>query len=155
MPLESTERDAARPAPASPGVGVDVRGPRFAAAVTTAVLAVVLLTGAWWLLAVQALVFAAGAAFGPRRSPYGWLFARFVAPRLTPPAEREPVAPLRFAQTVGLAFAVVGLAGYTAGVPLLGAIATAFALFAALLNAAFGVCLGCRMYPMLAYLRMS
>jgi len=41
---------------------IDPRGPRTAALITTAVLAAVLITGSGWLLAVQALVFAAGAA---------------------------------------------------------------------------------------------
>ena len=36
--------------------------------------------------------------------------------------------------------------GYLSGAPLVGAIATGFALAAALLNAAFGFCLGCEMY---------
>lgn len=134
---------------------VDVRGPRFAAWITTAVLAIVLLTNAWWLLAAQALVFAIGAALGPRRSPYGLLFAKLVAPRLRPVTEREPAAPLRFAQAVGFVFAAVGVAGYLADIPLLGAIATAFALVAALLNAAFGFCLGCQIYPLLGYLRRT
>ena len=134
---------------------VDVRGPRFAAWVTTAVLAIVLLTSAWWLLAAQAVVFAIGAALGPRRSPYGLLFAKFVAPRLRPATEREPAAPLRFAQAVGFAFAAVGVAGYLAGLPLLGTIATALALVAALLNAAFGFCLGCQIYPLISYARRA
>jgi zinc transporter ZupT len=60
--------------------------------------------------------------------------------------EREPEAPPRFAQLVGLLFAVVGAAGYLLGVPLLGAVATGFALVAALLNAATGFCLGCELY---------
>lgn len=151
-----TPSPAAPPAPSAPRrPDVDARGPRFAAGITTIVLAVVLLTSAWWLLAVQAAVFALGAAFGPRVSPYGRIYARFVAPRLAPPTEREAPAPLRFAQAVGLAFAIVGIAGYTAGVPLLGAIATGAALLAALLNAAFGICLGCRMYPLVAYMRAS
>ena len=38
---------------------IDPRGPRTAALITTAVLAAVLITGSGWLLAVQALVFAA------------------------------------------------------------------------------------------------
>ena len=37
---------------------IDSRGPRFAAAITTVVLATVLLTGSGWLLFVQTLVFA-------------------------------------------------------------------------------------------------
>jgi hypothetical protein len=133
--------------------GIDVRGPRFGAVVTTVVLLVVLLTGSGWLLAAQALVFAIGAGAGLRRAPYGLLFARLVRPRLGPPTAFEDEAPPRFAQAVGLAFAVVGTVGYLAGVPVLGAVATALALAAAFLNAAFGFCLGCEMYLLLARLR--
>jgi hypothetical protein len=81
------------------------------------------------------------------------LFRRLVAPRLGPVREREPEAPPRFAQGVGLIFAAVGSAGYLAGTPLLGAIATGLALVAALLNAATGLCLGCEMYLTLRRLR--
>ncbi|RVW07485.1 DUF4395 domain-containing protein [Prescottella agglutinans] len=138
---------------------VDVRGPRFAAWITTAVLVVVLALStvsalaAGLLLAVQAVVFAVGAVAGPRRSPYGQLFARLVAPRLGPTVEREPVPPLRFAQLVGLAFAAVGTIAFLLGAGVVGGIATGFALFAALLNAAFGICLGCQIYPLVARLR--
>jgi hypothetical protein len=125
---------------------VDVRGPRFAAWVTSAVLAVVLLTGSAPLLAVQAVVFAVGAVAGLRWAPYGILFRLLVAPRLGPVREREPEAPPRFAQGVGLLFAAVGLAGYVLGAPVVGAIATGMALGAALLNAATGFCLGCELY---------
>ena len=125
---------------------VDVRGPRSAAWVTSAVLAAVLLTGSVALLAVQALVFALGAALGLRWHPYGALFRVLVAPRLGPARDREPEPPLRFAQSVGLAFAVAGVAGYLFGAPLAGAVATGLALAAALLNAAVGFCLGCELY---------
>ncbi|MGW5296906.1 DUF4395 domain-containing protein [Rhodococcus aetherivorans] len=141
------------------GQQVDVRGPRFAAWITTAVLVVVLAvatvstTVAGVLLAVQTAVFAAGAALGPRRSPYGLLFARLVAPRLSALTEKEPVAPLRFAQLVGFVFAAVGTFGFLLGADLAGLVATGFALFAALLNAAFGVCLGCAIYPLVARFR--
>jgi hypothetical protein len=127
-------------------MGIDPRGPRFNAAITTVVLAVVLITSSVWLLAVQALVFAVGSVFGLRYSPYGLLYRRLVRPRLRPPAELEPEAPPRFAQTVGLVFAAAGLAGYAAGLTWLGAAATAAALVAAFLNAVFGFCLGCEMY---------
>jgi Domain of unknown function (DUF4395) len=125
---------------------VDVRGPRFAAWLTSAVLAVALLTGSGVLVAVQAAVFAVGALAGLRYAPYGVLFRALVAPRLGPVREREPEAPARFAQLVGLVFAVVGAAGYLVGAPLLGAVATGLALVAALLNAATGFCLGCELY---------
>ncbi|MCI0384243.1 DUF4395 domain-containing protein [Streptomyces sp. CNQ085] len=128
---------------------VDTRGTRFAAAVTTAVLAAVLASGSFRLLAAQTLVFAAGAVLGVARSPYGLLFRHLVRPRLGPPAGMEHAAPPRFAQGVGLAFALVGLVGYGAGPLWLGMAATACALAAAFLNAAFGYCLGCEVYLVL------
>ncbi|WP_344320011.1 DUF4395 domain-containing protein [Streptomyces macrosporus] len=128
---------------------IDIRGPRFGAAVTTAVLAAVLITGSFWLLAAQALVFAAGAALGVRRSPYGLLFRLLVRPRLGPPTRFEDEAPPRFAQGVGLLFALVGLVGYGVGPLWLGMAATACALAAAFLNAVFGYCLGCEVYLVL------
>ncbi|HEX5567288.1 MAG TPA: DUF4395 domain-containing protein [Streptomyces sp.] len=130
-------------------MGVDVRGPRFGAAVTTAVLAAVLISGNLWLLAAQALAFAAGAAFGVRRSPYGLLFRLLLRPRLGPPTEVEHAAPPRFAQGVGLVFALTGLVGYGTGPLWLGLTAIACALAAAFLNAVFGYCLGCEAYLLL------
>ncbi len=149
--------DQSSPAAAAPAVRrrVDVRGPRFGAWVTTVVLAVVLITGWWPLLAVQAVVFAVGAFAGLRWAPYGLVFRYLVAPRLGPVTEREDEAPPRFAQAVGFAFAVVGLLGYTAGLTTLGVVATALALVAALLNAAVGFCLGCEMYLLLRRVRLS
>ena len=125
---------------------IDVRGPRFAAWVTAVVLAVALLLGSGGLVAVQALVFAVGAFAGLRYAPFGVLFRLLVAPRLGPVREREPEAPPRFAQVVGLLFAVVGAAGFVLGAPALGAVATGLALVAALLNAVTGFCLGCELY---------
>ncbi|MDX2605465.1 DUF4395 domain-containing protein [Streptomyces caniscabiei] len=125
---------------------IDVRGPRFGAAVTTVVLAVALITGSAWLLAWQTFAFALGAAGGVGRSPYGWVFRTLVRPRLGPPTEFEPPEPPRFAQAVGLVFALVGLVGFAVGPVWLGLVATGAALAAAFLNAVFGYCLGCEMY---------
>jgi hypothetical protein len=117
---------------------IDPRGPRFAAALTTVVLAVVLLTGSVWLLAAQTL----------HRSPYAALFRNFVRPRLAPPTDLEPAAPPRFAQAVGLGFGLVGTVALAAGATTVGLIAVGLALGAAFLNAAFGFCLGCEIYLM-------
>jgi len=129
---------------------IDPRGPRFAASLTTALLAVVLLTApsptAVALLVAQTVLFAVGAFGGIQRTPYAWLFKRLVRPRLGPPGELEDAAPPRFAQTVGLVFALVALTGFLTGVTVLGLVATGFALAAAFLNAAFGFCLGCELY---------
>ncbi|GAA1990376.1 DUF4395 domain-containing protein [Kitasatospora viridis] len=122
---------------------IDPRGPRFAAALTSVLLAAVLVTGSGWLLAAQAAVFALGVA---GRSPYGWLYRRLVRPRLGPPGELEDPRPPRFAQVVGLGFALVGVAGFAGGLPWLGFAAGGLALAAAFLNAAFGYCLGCELY---------
>lgn len=135
---------------------IDARGPQFGAAITTALLAVTLLLGPRWgliPLALQAVVFALGALGGMKRQPYGWLFRTVVAPRLGPATKWEPPAPPRFAQAVGLGFALIGLGGGLAGLaPLFyGAVAAAFV--AALLNAAFGFCLGCEIYVRAARLR--
>jgi hypothetical protein len=132
---------------------IDPRGPRAGALITTVVLAAVLVTGSAWLLAAQALVFAAGSVFGLRYSPYGFLYRKLIRPRLGPPRELEPEAPPRFAQAVGLVFAIAGVAGYAAGLNLLGMAATAAALAAAFLNAAFGFCLGCEMYLLIRRFR--
>ncbi|ETW21350.1 DUF4395 domain-containing protein [Mycobacterium gastri] len=140
---------------------VDVRGPRFAAWITTTVLIVALIvsvfstTAAAVILVAQAVVFAISALRGPRNSPYGLLFATLVAPRLGPVTEREPVPPLKFAQLVGLVFTVIGVVGFAVAVPVLGVVATSFALFACFLNAAFGICLGCQLYPFVARLRRA
>jgi hypothetical protein len=140
---------------------VDVRGPRFAAWITSSVLTVTLLVSAFSapaaavILGLQALVFAVAALRGPRRSPYGMLYASLVAPRLGPVTEREPVPPLTFAQLVGFVFAAIGVVGFGTGLIPLGAIATAFAFVAAFLNAAFGICLGCQLYPLVARLRVT
>lgn len=127
---------------------LDVRGPRFAATITTLVLIAVLVTASGPLLLAQAVVFAIGAA-SARLAPYGLLFRRLVAPRLRPAREFEPAAPVRFAQGVGFAFAVIGSIGYVAGAPVMGAVAASGALVAAFLNAAFGLCLGCEAYLVL------
>ena len=138
---------------------VDVRGPRFAAWATTVVIIATLLASAVSpiaaavILGAQTVVFAIGAWRGPRQHPYGLLFGRLVAPRLGPVTEKEPVPPLKFAQLVGFVFAAVGTVGFAAGVPLVGLIATGFALVAAFLNAAFGICLGCQIYPLVARAR--
>lgn len=145
MSTTSTQPTATRVA-----AGIDPRGPQFAAALTSLVLVAVLLTAPGplgvALLAAQAAVFAAGATRGVQHTPYSWLFRTLVRPRLGAPAELEDPAPPRFAQTVGLGFAAVGLVGFLAGADVVGLVAVGFALVAALLNAVFRFCLGCEMY---------
>jgi MFS family permease len=138
---------------------IDSRGPRFGAAITTVVLAVVLVIAgvshlaAGWLLLAQTLVFAVGALAGLRYAPYGAIFRHLVRPRLGPPERTEPEAPPRFSQGVGMVFAGIGVIGFAAGLPVLGIVFAAFALAAAFLNAAFDFCLGCQMYLFIQRIR--
>lgn len=141
--------------PAAPALprGIDPRGPRVAAALTSVVLVAVLLlwTGpaALALLAAQAVVFAWSAAAGGPRSPYGWAFRTLVRPRLAPPRELEDPRPPRFAQLVGLVITGLGVLLGVVGVAWAVPVAAALALVAALLNAVFGLCLGCELYLLL------
>lgn len=129
---------------------IDPRGPRFGAAITTVVLASILLTIpsniAVALLVIQTSVFALGAFVGLHAQPYGILYRKLVAPRLEKPLALEAVEPPQFAQLVGFLFAVVGLVALVSGADLVATIAVGFALGAAFLNAAFNFCLGCEMY---------
>ena len=131
---------------------LDPRGQRFAAALTSVVLVAVLATGWGWLALAQTIVFAM-TALNPKQGPYAYVYRALILPRLGPPAEREPAAPVRFAQTVGFAFLAVATVGYLTGLTTLGVVFAALGLLAAFLNAAFGLCLGCEAY--LAIRRLS
>lgn len=132
--------------------GIDPRGPRFTATVTLVVFAVALLTSdaspevAAVITAVQAVLFAVGSGFGVQKTPTGLLFRSLVRPRLAAPDHLEDPAPPRFAQAVGLVFAVGATIGFATGAVLVGQVFAGFALVAAFLNAVFAFCLGCEMY---------
>ena len=130
---------------------IDPRGPQFNAILTSVVLALSLLTAPGTvgvvLLASRRCCSRSAVALGVQRTPAAFLFrtvrasparrarrtSRTRSPRGSPRGSASP-SPL------------VGLVGYLAGAPVLGAVATGFALAAALLNAVFGFCLGCEMY---------
>jgi len=145
-----TTLDSRTTAPHATPRPIDARGPRFGAAITTVVLAATLLsipsTVSLVLLSVQTVVFALGSLVGVHAQPYGVLFRTVVRPRLGAPTKFEDPAPPRFAQAVGLGFAVVGLIGLVTGATVVAYVAVGFALGAAFLNAAFNFCLGCEMY---------
>ncbi|WP_029252855.1 DUF4395 domain-containing protein [Paraoerskovia marina] len=130
--------------------GIDPRGPRVGAGITAFLLAIVVLLGAtpeaWGLLVLVTVGFGIGAVWGPGATWQGRLYRRWIAPRLDPPTEREDPRPPRFAQQVGFVICLIGVVlglTWSAGaVP----VAAAIALMAALLNAAFGLCLGCELY---------
>ena len=132
---------------------IDARGPRLSATITALVLATALVTHNVWVLVAQGLVFLIGATRGPQFTPYGLLFKNLIKPRLKKEAPTEDVRPPKFAQSVGLIFALVGIFGAVVDRGLIFTVATAFALAAAFLNAAFNYCLGCEMYLLLVRFR--
>jgi Domain of unknown function (DUF4395) len=128
---------------------IDPRGPRFTAAVTLALLALALLVPAQvavWIVALQATFFLVGVTRGVQRTPTAYVFKTLVRPRLAPPSGLEDAGPPRFAQGVGLVFTIVALIGFATGALLVAQVAIGFAVVAALLNAVFGLCLGCELY---------
>jgi hypothetical protein len=137
---------------------IDPRGPRFGAAITTALLLTdvylsldpVTFQASVALLSIIVTLFAIGAIFGNSKHPYGYLFKRLVRPLLKAPKELEDSRPPQFAQLVGLIVAGTGLAFGLAGIPLGLTIAAAAAFFAAFLNAVFNYCLGCQIWLGLA-----
>jgi len=100
-------------------------------------------------------VFAVGALAGIRWAPYGVLYRVVVRPRLGPPTELEDPRPPRFAQTVGMVVTGTGLVLALSGLPGAVVVSAAIALVAALLNAVFGLCLGCEFYVRIVRLRAA
>jgi Domain of unknown function (DUF4395) len=128
---------------------IDARGPRFGAAITTVVLAIALVTHSTWLIGLQLAVFAIGAILSPVKSPYSFIYRKFVRPRLKGEVPTEDVRPPQFAQAVGLVFTLIAfIGGLTGSLPVF-IVAVGFALAAAFLNAAFNFCLGCEIYLLL------
>ncbi|MFT6973579.1 MAG: hypothetical protein ACJAV4_000811 [Pontimonas sp.] len=146
--------------------GIDPRGPRFGAGITSVALLVTVGLGlsdpsaggtvaqratepAFILLAALCALFAWGALAGIRKHPYGFLFSRLIKPRLAPPAFVEPPEPPTFAQLVGFLVSVTGVVLHLAGIPYGLVIAGSAAFIASFLNSVFGLCLGCELYAIL------
>jgi hypothetical protein len=133
---------------------IDVRGPRFGAAITSVVLATALVvqgTVGTALIAWQWAMFAIAAVFGLRHSVYGNLF-RFVKRRfdLGPPPATEPEAGPRFAQACGLAVLSVALVAAALGATTVAWVAAGTVLALSLLLASTDVCIGCLLYGVIA-----
>ncbi|MDX1510460.1 MAG: DUF4395 domain-containing protein [Nitriliruptorales bacterium] len=129
---------------------IDVRGPRFGAAITTVVLAAAIIvqgTVGTVLLAFQFTMFTIAAFAGLRWSPYGNLF-KLVRKTfdLGPPPATEPEAPPRFSQLMGFIFTGGGLLSMSLGAVGLGWVLAGIVLALSGLLASTGLCVGCEVY---------
>jgi hypothetical protein len=102
-----------------------------------------------WLLAPLTYGFAARVAAGPKYSPLGLLATKVVTPRLPVEHRFVPGPPKRLAQGLGLAMSatasiLVGLGKKRAAYRVLGLL-----VVAAGLESVFGICLACKLFPVL------
>ena len=122
-----------------------------AGVVTMAASAVVL---DWrWLTVPLAYGFVARVLTGPTASPLGQLVTRVITPRLPVAARLVPGPPKRFAQGIGAAFSVTALALTVAGAWDAAQVVLLLLTGAAVLEAGFGLCLGCHAFA--ALMRMG
>ena len=140
---------------------VDPRLLRFSAGATASVLAIVLLivdvARPWGLglLASQVAVFAFTAFVSFQWSLWAQIYARFIWPRIEAPTMLEDARPPRFAQFFGFVFTALALIFFVVDVEVAGYSLTALAFGLAALNAATGLCLGCKAYPLFRRLQSS
>ena len=106
-------------------------------------------TGWTPLLAVLAFGFAARVLAGPRISPLALLVTRVVRPRVPAAPRPVPGPPKRFAQGIGAAMSGSALVLALTGSPGPARIVVGALAVAALLEAALGLCLGCRIFAVL------
>jgi hypothetical protein len=126
----------------------DVAARTVASGVVVMGLAVAVL-GWGWVLVPLTYGFVARVASGPRFSPLGLLATRVVAPRLPRFEKLVPGPPKRFAQAIGVTFTVTASVLWLAGATGASRIVVALLVGAAFLEAAFGFCLGCRIFAVL------
>ncbi|MFZ9744454.1 MAG: DUF4395 domain-containing protein [Aquiluna sp.] len=133
---------------------IDPRAPRFGAAITSAIAligfadAYTSFSNVSVIASIVLLVLFSWSVFLPASHPYKFLFG-LIRPRIGEPKELEDARPPRFAQQVGLFFAICAGIGLLLNSQMLVSVALAFIFLAAFLNAFFNFCLGCQMYLLL------
>ena len=102
-----------------------------------------------WLLVPLAAGFWARVLTGPTLSPLGRVATSLVAPALGEP-KPVPGLPKRFAQGIGTAFSTAAVVlWFGADAPVAAMAVTGVLAGAALLEAALGLCLGCKIFALL------
>ena len=129
---------------------VDERAARTVAAGVVTMAATAAATDQLWLTAPLVYGFAARVLTGPKLSPLGLLASRVVAPRLPGPDRPVPGQPKRLAQGMGLTMSASALVlGLVLGRRRAARLVLAVLVVAAGLEAFAGLCLACKLYPLL------
>ena len=103
-----------------------------------------------WILIPLTYGFWARVLTGPTLSPLGQLATRVVAPRLPVGPTWVPGPPKRFAQAIGVVFSTTALVlWYGFGEHTASFVVVGLLTCAAFLEAAFGLCLGCKGFGLL------
>jgi len=137
-----------RPIFAFPNPVNDVAARTVATGVVALALAAIVF-GQPWLTIPLAYGFVARVLCGPRFSPLGQFATRVAAPRLAAYAKLVPGPPKRFAQGIGAAFTVTALVLWLAGLTPAADVVLGLLVVPAFLEAAFGFCVGCKVFALL------
>ena len=124
---------------------INEKAARTVAAVVALTGVAALATGAHWLLIPLAYGFWARVLAGPRYSPLAQFATKVAAPRLGPPREVAG-PPKRFAQGMGAAITTLGVLALTLGWTSVTTVLLAMLVVAATLEAALGLCIGCKVF---------
>ena len=129
-------------------LSINEKAARVVAGVVAVTGLVALVTGAHWLFVPLAYGFWARVLTGPTLSPLGRLASQVVAPKLgTPKYVAGP--PKRFAQGMGAAMTTAGVVAWLAGAETVAVVLLVMLVTAATLEAAFALCLGCKVFALL------
>jgi hypothetical protein len=102
-----------------------------------------------YILAATGLVMAASVLGGPRYSLFGRIFKAIRPGLRIGPGKEDSAAPHRFAEALGAICLLLAATSYFLGAHGLAEALTLLVVALAVLNAAAGICVGCRMYTLL------
>lgn len=132
---------------------VDPRAPRFGQGVTATGLLAGIALGEPLLVYAIALLLSVAIVSQWRLDPYAVIWRRLLIPVVGKPAEREPAIPHRFAKLLGAVGSLLASVLLIAGFPIAGYAVAAAVGLAAGFAAVTGICLGCRMYRQVSFVR--
>lgn len=131
---------------------VDPRAPRVGNAITAAGLGLGIALAQPALVVLVAAILLTAVVSRWRYDPYALLWRRLIEP-VVAPEEPEPAAPHRFAKLLGASGSTLASVLLLGGFPLAGYVIAGAVALAAALAATTGICIGCRMYRSVSFVR--